>query len=141
MNTMIKSSLFVLLILSPIGNAASQEIAVIVNPAVDASAIDPEEVKRIYTGRSTSLTPYDLPESSHIRNEFYKGATGRNGRQIKAVWAKLVFSGRGRAPEELINSKAIKRTVALDPQGIGYIEKSAVDETVKVVMTFTPTEE
>lgn len=140
MNTMVKFWLFVLLILSPAGNAVSEEIVVIVNPAVDASAIDPEEIKRIYTGRSTSLTPYDLPENSRIRNEFYKIATGRNSRQIEALWARLVFSGRGRAPEELINSKAVKSTVALDSRSIGYIEKSLVDGTVRVVMTLTPEE-
>jgi hypothetical protein len=140
MNTVIKSWLFMLLILLPAGNAVSQEIAVIVNPAVDASTIDREEVKNIYLGRSTSLTPYDLPEASYIRNEFYKIATGRNIRQIDALWAKLVFSGRARAPEELINSKALKRTVALDPRGIGYVEKSVVDETVTVVMILTPEE-
>jgi ABC-type phosphate transport system substrate-binding protein len=139
MNTLIKSGLLSLLILSPAGNAVSQEIAVIVNPAFDASALDQNEIKLIYTGKSTLLTPYDQPESS-VRQNFYQITTGRSFRQINAQWAKLVFSGRARAPDVLLNSKAVRRTIASDPNGIGYIEKSAVDETVKVIMVLTPEE-
>lgn len=139
MNTLIKTWLLSLLILSPVGNAISQEIAVIVNPAFDASAIDQNEINLIYTGKSTLLTPYDQPESS-VRENFYRITTGRSFRQINVQWAKLVFSGRARAPDVLLNSKAVKRTIASDPNGIGYIEKSSVDETVKVIMVLSPEE-
>lgn len=134
MNTYIKPWLLVLLILSPTGNAVSENIAVIVNPAVDASSIDNDKVKMIYMGQSTELTPYDQPEGTPVREAFYETAVGRSSRQVKALWAKLVFSGRAEAPQELINSKALKSTVAGDPAGIGYIKESEVDETVKVLM-------
>lgn len=139
MNTSIRSWLLLLLILSA-GNALAEEIAVIVNPAVDISTIDKNVVGQIYMGKSTLLTPYDQPEMSAIRERFYKIVTGRNTVQVKAQWAKLIFSGLARAPEKLINSKAVKRTVASDPKGIGYIEKSAVDKTIKVAMIL-PSEE
>lgn len=135
MNTIIKYLLFLLLILSPIGNAISEEIAVIVNPAFDASTIDKNQIEQIYMGKSTTLRPYDQRKSSPIRQAFYKLTTGRSARQMKALWAKLLFSGRARPPEELVNSKAVKRTIATDPKGIGYIDQSEVDNTVKVVMT------
>lgn len=140
MNSIIKSWLLALLVLGPTGNAISEEIAVIVNPAYDASTLDKNEVRRIYMGQSTMLKPYDLPETSRARNQFYKTTTGRNFRQIKALWAKLVFSGRARAPEELISEKALKRVIASDQNGIGYIENSKVDDTVKVVMILKPEE-
>ena len=135
MNNMIKFPLFMLLMSCSAGYAVAEEIAVIVNPACEISSIDRQQIEQIFTGKSNVLRPYDQPESSPIKEQFYKTITGRNMEQIKAMWSKLVFSGRSQFPEELINSKAVKRTIALDPQGIGYIEKSAVDNTVKVVLT------
>jgi ABC-type phosphate transport system substrate-binding protein len=38
-------------------------------------------------------------------------------------------------PKEAGDSAAVKKAVAADPKAIGYIEKSAVDASVKVVYT------
>jgi ABC-type phosphate transport system substrate-binding protein len=124
----------VLLLFISVGLKA-EEIAVIVHPSFDASDIDRQTLSRIFLGSARQLTPYDQPASSAIRARFYQLATGRSAEQVKATWSKLVFSGQANFPEELINSKAIKKTIAADPKGISYIEKSAVDESVKVVMT------
>ena len=55
--------------------------------------------------------------------------------QVKATWSRIVFSGKGQAPKQLDDSAAVKKAVAADPKGVGYIEKSAVDATVKAVLT------
>jgi hypothetical protein len=47
----------------------------------------------------------------------------------------LVFSGKGQAPKELADNAAVKKAVATDPKAVGYIDKSAVDGSVKVVST------
>jgi ABC-type phosphate transport system substrate-binding protein len=117
------------------GHAIAEEIVVIVNPDCDVSALDRQLVEQIFTGKSNVLRPYDQSESSPAREQFYKNITNRSAAQVKAMWSRLVFGGRGQFPEELLNSKAVRRTIASDPKGIGYIEKSAVDETVKVIMT------
>ena len=134
MNDTIKYWIFVLLMFGFTSHAMAQEIAVIVYPDLDASALNREQIAQIFTGKSNILTPYDQSESSPARAHFYKAITGRTVDQVKAMWSKLVFSGRGRFPEELINSKAVKRTIASDPKGIGFIEKSEIDDTVKVVL-------
>jgi ABC-type phosphate transport system substrate-binding protein len=47
-----------------------------------------------------------------------------------------VFSGKATPPKELLSSSAdVKKFVAANPDAIGYIEKSAVDGSVKVVLT------
>ena len=38
-------------------------------------------------------------------------------------------------PKEVGDSAAVKKAVAADPKAIGYIEKSAVDGSVKVLYT------
>jgi hypothetical protein len=46
-----------------------------------------------------------------------------------------VFSGKVQPPKEAADAAAVKKAVAADPKAVGYIEKSAVDGTVKVVST------
>lgn len=45
----------------------------------------------------------------------------------------MVFTGRGRPPRELPNSAAARRMVADNPALIAYIDKSALDSSVKAI--------
>ena len=67
--------------------------------------------------------------------EFYKKVTDKDASQAKALWSKLVFTGKASMPKEVPNSAAVKNAVAANPKAIGYMEKSAVDGSVKVVYT------
>lgn len=71
---------------------------------------------------------------SSIYAEFYKKATGRDTAQVKAIWSRILFTGRGVPPKQLLYSTAVKRAVAANPKAVGYIEKSAVDPSVKVIL-------
>jgi len=44
-----------------------------------------------------------------------------------------VFSGKSQPPKELPDASAVKKAVASDPKAVGYIDKSAVDASVKVL--------
>lgn len=114
----------------------AQEIAVIVHPDVDISAIDDNRIAQIFLGKSTLLLPYDLPRKLPIKAAFYQRATGRSLSQVRAIWTRLVFSGRAKMPKEFRDSESVKKQIASDPQGIAYVEKSAVDKSVKVVKIY-----
>jgi ABC-type phosphate transport system substrate-binding protein len=79
------------------------------------------------------MTPVDQPESAQLRAEFYKKVADKDLAQAKALWSKLVFTGKATPPKEAANSAEVKKALAANPKAIGYIEKSAVDATVKVV--------
>lgn len=111
--------------------SARADIVVVGNPA--AAALTKEQVADIYSGKSQAATPLDQPESAAIRGEFYKKATGKDMAQMKALWSRLTFTGKGQPPKEVADSAAVKKAVAADPKAIGYIEKSAVDGSVKVL--------
>ena len=53
----------------------------------------------------------------------------------EAAWSRLVFSGKATPPKEVGNSAEVKKLVSANPNTIGYIEKSAVDASVKVVFS------
>lgn len=114
---------------------AYAEVVVIVNPSNPAASMSNEEVAALFLGKSASLTPIDLSESVPLRGEFYKKIAGKEPSQVKAIWSKLVFTGKATLPKEVASSADVKKAVAADAKAIGYLEKSAVDATVKAVLT------
>jgi subtilisin family serine protease len=108
---------------------------VVVVMAAGASPPSKEVIANVYLGRSTELKPLDLPESSAAHQYFYKKATDRDAAQVKAVWSRITFTGQGKPPKELADAAAVKKAVAADPKAIGYILKSDLDSTVKVILS------
>lgn len=113
--------------------ATAGEVVVVMSPS--AAALTKDQVASVYLGRSTDFKPVDLPDSSPVRADFYKKATDRDAAQVKAVWARLTFTGGGQPPKELADAAAVKKAVAADPKAVGYIDKADVDSSVKVVLS------
>jgi len=113
--------------------ASQAQVAVIMGPS--AAPITKDQLSNIYLGRSFDLKPVDLPEGSALRDQFYKKATDRDSSQIKATWSRIVFTGKGQAPIILQDAAAVKKAVISDPKAIGYVDKAAVDGSVKVVFS------
>lgn len=120
------------LALAMFAGSACAEIAVVTGPG--GGAVSKDQLANIYLGRSFDFKPVDLPEGNATREAFYKKATERDQAQVKAVWSRVVFSGKGQAPAVMPDAAAVKKAVAADPKGIGYIDKAAVDGSVKVVL-------
>jgi ABC-type phosphate transport system substrate-binding protein len=78
--------------------------------------------------------PIDQEEGSAARDEFYATFTGKLPAQIKAHWTKIIFTGRGQPPRAASNSLEVRKLIAANPQAIRYIERSAVDSSVKVLV-------
>lgn len=98
-----------------------------------AAPLSKDQIAEVYLGKNQSVTPLDQAEASPLRAEFYKKATGRDLAQVKSTWARLTFTGKGQPPKELPDAAAVKKAIAADPKAIGYIEKSAVDASVKTL--------
>jgi hypothetical protein len=113
--------------------AQAADLVVIANPA--AGPLSKDQVSDLFLGKSQAFTPIDQAEGAPIYADFYKKATGRDTAQVKSTWSRVVFTGKGQAPKQLPDSAAVKKAVAADPKAVGYIEKSAVDGTVKVALS------
>ena len=114
---------------------ALAEVVVVVNPKAAEASMTKDQVAQFFLGKSSAMTPVDQPDSAPIRAEFYKKVTDKDASQVKSLWSKLVFTGKATMPKEVGDSAAVKKAVAADPKAIGYIEKSAVDGSVKVIYT------
>ena len=115
------------------GAAWAADLVVIANPAM--GPLTKDQVADLFLGKNPALTPIDQADGAPIYADFYKKATGRDPAQVKSTWSRIVFTGKGQPPKQLPDSAAVKKAVAADPKGVGYIEKSAMDGTVKVVLS------
>lgn len=114
--------------------AEAGDLVVIVHPG--APALSKEQVADIFLGRAPRAIPVDQLHDAPIRSLFYHRATDRDLAQVRAVWSRVIFTGKARAPKEYAGSAEVKKAVATNPRAVGYIEKSAVDSTVSVAYEF-----
>ena len=137
--TIIRAAAAAALFASSVG--AFAQVAVIVSPKSPLATMSADQVSAIFLGKTSTLPsggtalPTDLPDSAATRELFYTKVTGKSTAQVKAAWSRLVFSGKATPPKELGSSADVKKFVASNPDAIGYIEKSAVDSSVKVVFS------
>jgi ABC-type phosphate transport system substrate-binding protein len=120
---------------------ARAEVVVIVAKTSPVTALSAEQVAQIYMGASNAFpgggaaTPLDQPEGSAVREEFLAKVLEKNAAQFKAVWSRLIFSGKGTKPRTLAGSAEVKKAVAADPTAIGFVERAALDDAVKAVLS------
>ena len=99
-----------------------------------------DQVAAIFLGQSARFpdgaeaVPYDQRLGTATRDAFYARVASKTPALLKAYWSKMVFTGRGQPPAELPDSAAVRRKVADDPGAIGYIERGALDASVRAVL-------
>jgi hypothetical protein len=125
-------------------NDAEAELAVVVHPSNPTTELSKSRVSALFLGKYGSFpeggkaVPIDHPEGAEIRDTFYDLVANKNASQLKAYWAKLIFTGKGNPPKEYEGGDSeIKKMIAEDAEArmIGYIDSTSVDSSVKVVFT------
>jgi ABC-type phosphate transport system substrate-binding protein len=127
------------LILCP-GEALAEVVAV-VSAQSPLTTLSRNQVVDIFLGRMSRFpdgeqaVPIDQEEGTEARDEFYTGFAELSPAQVKAHWSKIIFTGRGLPPKTVSNSIEVKKAVVKNPNAIGYIERSLVDHSVKVLLS------
>lgn len=120
--------------------AVSADIAVVAHPSLTVDALTVEQVRELFSGKTHRLpdgTPVkviDQPDSRPARSEFYLKVLHQTPEQAKSYWAKQIFSGAGVPPPVVMDDAAVKKWVGRHPEGIGYIDVTAVDDSIKVLL-------
>lgn len=121
-------------------SAGAGELVVIVSSKSPVNSLRQEQVADIFLGQIASfpggaeVVALDQRIGSPERDEFYSKVTAKTPPLVKAYWTKMIFTGRGQPPREVAGSAAIRKMVADNPGLIGYIDKSALDASVKAVL-------
>jgi ABC-type phosphate transport system substrate-binding protein len=120
--------------------ALAGELVVIVSAHSPVQALAADQVAAIFLGQTARFpdgslaTAVDQPIGTGQRDGFYQRVTGKTPALLKAYWSKMIFTGRGQPPRELAGNAAVRQAVANDPGAIGYIDREALDPTVRQVL-------
>jgi ABC-type phosphate transport system substrate-binding protein len=120
---------------------AAADVVVIVSAKSSVIQLTAEQTAKIFLGKMDNFphqgiaVPVDQPEGTAIRDEFYSKVTNKNSAQIKAYWSKIIFTGDGHPPIRLESDIVVRDAIANNPHAIGYIDKKALDNSVRVILT------
>ncbi len=121
-------------------HAGAGELVVIVSAKSPIATLRAEQVADIFLGQIANFpggaeaVALDQRIGSPERDEFYAKVAAKTPPLIKAYWTKMIFTGRGQPPKEVPGSAAVRKLVADNPTLIGYIDKAALDPSVKAVL-------
>jgi ABC-type phosphate transport system substrate-binding protein len=133
-------TLFAAWLLVLLHSAGAAELIVIVSARNPVGALRADQVAEIFLGQvgrfpdGGEAVPLDQSVGTPLRDMFYTKVTAKSPALVKAYWTKMIFTGRGQPPREAVNSVAVRKLVADSPSLIGYIDRSALDSSVKPVL-------
>jgi len=123
------------------GAAANADLAIIVHPDYQGGELDQKMIKEIFLGNVTEFPsghkaiPANHSVGSADRKNFFQYVLEMSEMQHKRYWSRKVSVGKKDAPVELDSHPEVLKWVANTPLGISYIDKSKVDDSVKVIYT------
>ena len=113
---------------------AQAEVVVIVNAAASAAPSE-SDVANIFLGKNKSLKGVDQKDWNPTKEKFYAAVTNKNESQLKSYWSGLVFTGKGQPLPSVAGDAEVVAKVAAEADAIGYVDKAAVTDKVKVLLT------
>ena len=126
-------------LLAAAGSVLAQEVVPVVSAKSPVTTLNATQVADIFLGKTSRFpdgsqaVPIDLGEDSPARDRFYAQYTGKSPAQVKAHWSKIIFTGRGQPPRQANSPSEAKKLIAENPNAIGYIDPSQVDNSVRVL--------
>jgi ABC-type phosphate transport system substrate-binding protein len=115
------------------------DVVAVVSAKNPITALDKSQVADLFLGKTNRFPngvqalPIDQAEGLAARDEFYDKVLGRTSAQMKAYWSKIIFTGRGQPPPSVSSDIEMKKRISENPAAIGYIDRSLVDSSVRIV--------
>lgn len=124
-----------------ISSLASAEVSVIVHPS-NGAALDKDSISRIFLGKSRAFpgggeaVAVAFKEGTPQSDEFSQSVLNKTPKQLKAYWAKMIFTGKGTPPKQVGSAQEIVDLVSKNPSIIGFVPSGSEGGSVKVVGKF-----
>lgn len=124
---------------STIPTVLAEKLVVISSPD-NVASLDIDDVARIFLGKVTQypngekVEPLDLNPDDPSYAEFSRVVLKKNVSQLRAYWAKQVFTGKGRPPKVIANTDDLQDLVASDAQYLSYLDSSDITHNVRWVI-------
>ncbi len=121
----------------------AQEL-VVVTAADNTEQLNLDDVARIFLGKVTrypsgeEVEPLNMDPSDPGFAKFARVVLKKTPSQLKAYWAKRIFTGKGKPPRSISNAAELRALVASNKRYLTYLDKSNVDHTVRWVIELKP---
>ena len=131
---------FAVVILLSVSTGTFAGISVITHPS-NGDSISAKQASKLFLGKSKKFpgggqaVPIEQADGSAARSEFHASVTKKKPSQLKAYWSRIVFTGKGQPPKEVRSDEEVIALISKSPNMIGYVDSSAVTNSVKVVLT------
>lgn len=107
---------------------AAQAVEIIVNNSVPAARYSLDEVRAIFIMRLTQwpngnpIQVFVLPDAHPVHKSFAKNKLNMFPHQLRSAWNRLVYSGTGVAPTQVLSQEAMLQAISNTPNAIGYLD-------------------
>lgn len=113
---------------------------VVVNPAINSNLFPSKNALGAIFGMrlrrwedGSQIKVFVLPDRHPLHIAFSKNILHVFPYQLRNAWDRLVFSGTGEEPTRVLSEQQMLIRVSSTPGAIGYLSRSMIDETVKVI--------
>lgn len=137
--SMIGSVVALSLLLAPATLQA--EVVVIANKDNSVTSLSRDDIYRIYMGKmkflpnGAKVVPVDQRVGSPARDQFYSEILHKSDSEMRAYWSRIIFTGQGNPPIQESDDASVVATVSSNKDCVGYVDKSAANDNVKIVYT------
>jgi ABC-type phosphate transport system substrate-binding protein len=128
-----------ILVLTLTARPTMADVVAVVSSKSAVTTLSKNEITDIFLGKTrrfpdgTPTMAIDQVDGSAARDEFYMRLAGKTAAQLTAYWSKIIFTGRGQPPPTVLDDIEMKKRISANPAAIGYIDRSLVDDSVRVV--------
>lgn len=118
--------------------ALAADFVLIANKGNTISSLSENDARQIYLGKKStwpdgqSIVLY-MQQNEAVNSTFAEAVAKKTSQQFQIYWKKALFTGTGRPPIEVRDDAEMKKFIAADPRGIGYISRAAFDGSVKEI--------
>ena len=129
-----------LLLLLVVALPVKAEKLVIITSLDNPQTLNLDDVARIFLGKISQfpdgeeVVPLNLDPDDPSYEDFARTVLKKTPSQLKAYWAKRVFTGKGKPPESFSSAKEVLALVASDKRYLSYVDKNNVNQTVRWVI-------
>lgn len=129
--------LLALALLAPV--LAHADVVAVVSSRSPIMLASQGQVADIFLGKlarlpdGTPVVPVDQAEGAALRDDFYQRFASKSPAQVRALWSKLIFTGRGRPPRALMSSAEVIKVLRENPYAIGYVDRREVDSSLRIL--------
>ncbi|MBC7456040.1 MAG: phosphate ABC transporter substrate-binding protein [Massilia sp.] len=123
-----------------VGNAPAGDLVIIVSAKNPVGPLRAEQVADIFLAQSgrfpngANAVAIDQAIGTSVRDDFYQRVASKSPALVKTYWTKMMFTGRANPPKEAAGNEAVRKLIAGNLELIGYIDRDALDDSVKAVL-------